>query len=290
MAEQQPVDQRPLDGVVTSGTEPVKAPEGTQAEKHEEAPQIDEVEARAREQGWVSKDEWQGDPAAWRPANIFVDRGELLGKIKSQSSKMRELEGMVNYLAEQNRKLYEAGYEKAVDELTAARDAAIEAGDAKAVRDLEKQLRAHEKELEKAKQPAPKASATPVVDDLYQEWSARNPWYTKDEVLQDWANGAAVKMKTKNGNITEAEIYKQLEVDVRKVFPEKFKRVGAPSPDGASNRGAGSPARKDGNSDFDALLAELPEDEAQIARNLVKRGHVTKEQFMQDFKLVNGRR
>jgi hypothetical protein len=284
MAEEQIVDQKPVETEVVPGNT-----EGAVAAP--EAPVIDEVEAKAREQGWVPKDEWQGDPAAWRPANVFVDRGELLGKIKSQSGKMRELEGMVNYLAEQNRKLYEAGYQKAVDELQAARDAAVEAGDSKAVRELDQKIRAHEKELEKAQQPAPKASsATAAADELYQEWATRNPWYEKDEVLQNWANGAAVKLKTKNPNAQDVDIYKHLETEVRKVFPDKFKRVGAPSPDGASNRGAGSPARKDGNSEFDALLGELPEEEAQIARNLVKRGHVTKEQFMQDFKLVNGRR
>lgn len=252
--------------------------------------QVDEVEARAREQGWVPKEEWSGDPAAWRPANVFVDRGELLGKIKSQSSKMRELEGMLNFLSEQNRKLYEAGYAKAVNELEAARDAAVEAGDTKAVRELDRKLREHERALEVARQPAPKTNTAVYGEELYREWADRNPWYEKDEVLQNWANGAAVKLKTKNPNANDVEIYQHLETEVRKVFPEKFKRVGAPSPDGASNRGAGSPARKDGNSEFDALLSELSEDEAQIARNLVKRGHVTKEKFIQDFKLVSGRR
>lgn len=279
----------PDNTVPEEGTTPeVEAPQAPVQET--QAPVVDEVEAKAREQGWVPKEEWTGDPAAWRPANVFVDRGELLGKIKSQSSKMRELEGMLNFLSEQNRKLYEAGYAKAVDELEAQRDAAVEAGDTKAVRELDRKLREHERALEEARKPAPKTNTSNYGEELYREWASRNPWYEKDEVLQNWANGAAVKLKTKNPNVNDVDIYQHLETEVRKVFPEKFKRVGAPSPDGASNRGAGSPARKDGNSEFDALLSELSEEEAQIARNLVKRGHVTKEKFIQDFKLVSGRR
>lgn len=266
--------------------------ETPQAEAQTATPVVDEVEVRAREQGWVSKDEWVAsgrEAADWRPASVFVDRGELLGKIKSQSSRMRELEGMLNYLADQNRKLYEAGYQKALDDLTARRDAAIQEQDMAAVRALDKEIRAHEKALEEARKPAPKPSAQAATQ-LFDEWVSRNSWYQKDEALQNWANGTAIKLKTKQPNVTEEEVYEFLEKEVRKTFPDKFKRVGAPSPDGASTRGAGSPARKDGNSEFDALLSELSEDEAQIARNLVKRGHVTKEKFIQDYKLVSGRR
>jgi hypothetical protein len=258
-----------------------------QTPEQTQQPEVNEVEKRAREQGWVPKDEWTGDPAAWRPADVFVDRGELLGRIKSQSAELREVKQMMNYLSEQNRKLYEAGYERAVAEMQARRDAAIEAGDTAAVRNIDKEMRNYEKALEEARKPAPKTD-TNTTDPLFEDWSERNPWYNRDEVLTDWTNGRAVKLRAINPKITEAEMYKVLEAEVRKTFPEKFKRVGAPSPDGASNRGAGSPARKGGDSDFEALLDSLSEDEAQIARNLVKRGHVTKEEFMESIKLVGG--
>jgi hypothetical protein len=267
------VDQR------QEGTPETKAPE--------QQPEGNDVEKRAREQGWVPKEEWTGDPASWRPADVFVDRGELLGRIKSQSAELREVKQMMNYLSEQNRKLYEAGYERAVAEMQARRDAAIEAGDTAAVRNIDKEMRSYEKALEEARKPAPKAE-TNTNDPLFEDWSERNPWYNRDEILTDWTNGRAVKLRATNPKITEAEMYKVLEAEVRKTFPEKFKRVGAPSPDGASNRGAGSPARKGGDTDFDSLLAELPEAEAQIARNLVKRGHVTKEEFLESIKLVGG--
>jgi len=259
-----------------------------EAQAEQQAPEISEVEVQAREQGWVPKDEWQGDPAKWRPADIFVDRGELLTKIKSQSTEMRELKGMLNHLSEQNRKLYEAGYQRAIGELANQRDAAIEAGDTRAVRELDTQIRAHEKALDETSKPTVVADSRKVAEENYKAFLTRNKWYEQDEAMQDWANGRAVRFKNANPNAQDTEVYEHLEEEARKKYPDKFKRVGAPSPDGKGDRAGGSPPKKDGGGDFEKLLASLPEDQASIARNLVKRGYVTKEKYMQDLKAVGG--
>lgn len=258
-------------------------------ETHEEqAPEISEVEQQARAQGWVPKEEWQGDPAKWRPADIFVDRGELLTKIKSQSTEMRELREMLNHLSDQNRKLYEAGYQRAIAELETARDQAIEAGDRQAVRQLDADIKAHEKALEEASKPKVVKAAARDAEANYKAFIARNKWYEENEVMQDWANGRAVKFKTQNPEATDTEVYEHLEEEARKKYPEKFKKVGAPSPDGKGDRGGGSPPKKDSGSEFDRLVASLPEEQAVIARNLVKRGYVTKEKYVEDLKAVGG--
>ncbi len=255
-------------------------------------PEVNEVEDRARSQGWVPKDEWAGDAAQWRPADVFIDRGELLGKIKSQSAELREVKGMIGYVSEQNRKLYQAGYEKAIADLEAQRDVAIEENNPKAVREIDKSIRAHETALEEAKRPLTPSNndVLEAAKERFETFKGANSWYEKDEVMHDWANGAAVKFKTANKNASDSDIYEHLSKTVRVKFPEKFKRVGAPSPDGKSDRGGGSPPGKAGNSEFDQLMGELSEDEAQIARNLIKRNHVTKEEFMQSYKIVGGRK
>lgn len=262
-------------------------PEG-EAPEQTPAPEVNEVEIRAREQGWVPKEEWSGDPAKWRPADVFVDRGELLDKIKSQSSEMRELKGMLNHLSEQNRKLYEAGYQRAIAELQAQRDAAIEAGDRAAVRAIDQDIKAHEKALEETTKPKVIADDRATAERNYKQFITRNKWYEEDEGMQDWANGRAVRFKAQHPECTDTEVYEHLEEEVRKRYPDKFKRVGAPSPDGKGDRGGGSPPKKDSNSEFDRLLASLPEEQATIARNLVKRGYVTKEKYIADLKAVGG--
>jgi hypothetical protein len=279
------------DEVVTApATEGAPATEVASVESA--APSISPVEQRARSQGWVPKEEWTGDEAAWRPADVYVDRGELLGKIKSQSTELREVKGMIAHVTEQNRKLYEAGYQKAISDLESQRDTAIEEGNARAVRELDKQIKAHTEALEATSKPvvvAGTSDAVAAAAERFETFKQSNPWYEKDETLQDWANGAAVKFKGKNRNATDTEIYEFLTKEVRAKYPEKFKRVGAPSPDGKSDRGAGSPAGKSsGASGFDAYISELPEMEAQIARNLVKRGHVTKEKYMENITAIGG--
>ena len=52
-----------------------------------EPAQFDEYEQRASAEGWVPKEEWTGDPAQWRPAKEFLDRGELFKKIEEQVRK-----------------------------------------------------------------------------------------------------------------------------------------------------------------------------------------------------------
>lgn len=264
--------------------------EGLQQEPVVETPEtVDEVEERARSQGWVPKEEWKGDPAAWRPAAVFVDRGELLTKIKSQSTEMRELRAMLSELSEQNRKLYEAGYQKAIKELEAMRDAAIEAQDMQAVRAIDQDIRAHERALE-ATTSKPKVAATSAAsaEANYKEFLSRNRWYEEDERLQDWANGRAVKYRTQHPNASDIDVYEHLEEQVRIQHPDKFKRVGAPSPDGKGDRGGASPPKTRGGDEFERLLSQLPEDQAAIARNFVKRGVMTKEKYIQDLKAIGG--
>lgn len=271
---------------------PTEGGEAAPAAAPEQQQELSPVEQRARSQGWVPKEEWTGDEAAWRPADVYVDRGELLGKIKSQSTELREVKGMIQYVSEQNRKLYEAGYQKAISDLEAQRDSAIEEGNAKAVRELDKQIKSHTDALEATNKQvvvAPNSDAIAAAAERFEKFKQTNSWYEKDEALNDWANGAAVKFKTKNKTATDQEVYDFLAAEVRVKHPEKFKRVGAPSPDGKGDRSGGRPPSKAGSSEFDQFLGELSEDEAQIARNLVKRGHVTKEEFMNSMKLV-GRR
>lgn len=265
--------------------------EGEQQEQSQEQT-TNPVEEAARAQGWVPKEEWDGDPTKWRDATTYLDRGELLTKIKSQSTEMRELRGMLGHLSEQNRRLYEAGYEKAIADLEAQRDRAIEEGQTASVRQLDKAIRDHEKELDKVR------NATPAVDpaaikaraeEQFENFRNNNKWYEENEVMQDWANGAAVKFKARNPSATDGDIYDYLSREVKTKFPEKFQRkVGAPSPDGKGARSPQQGGARGSASEFEALLAELPEAEAEVARNLVKRGYITKEKYMQDLKAIGG--
>ena len=73
-------------------------------------------EVTAREQGWVPKEEYQGDPEKWRGAKEFVERGELFGKIDSMGKELKETRKALKMLQEHHSHVQEAEYKRAVDE------------------------------------------------------------------------------------------------------------------------------------------------------------------------------
>ncbi len=68
-----------------------------------------EVLSRAKEMGWVPKDQWRGDPEKWTDAEEFVSRGEeVLPIIRANNRRLQqELSSRDNELKETQRKLKE---------------------------------------------------------------------------------------------------------------------------------------------------------------------------------------
>jgi hypothetical protein len=47
------------------------------------------------ERGWTPKDQWKGDPAQWRPADVWLDRGEFLQTIQGLKSELNATKAQV---------------------------------------------------------------------------------------------------------------------------------------------------------------------------------------------------
>jgi len=281
MAEEQKVETKP--------TENVENVDQTSAETQTTEPQYTETEQRAMEQGWQPKDKWDGDPEDHRSAKEYLDRGELLGKIKSQSQQIREVREMLTHLSGHNQKVYLAGYEQALAQLKAQRLEAMKEGDVETAVALEDKIDQHKEAISTIKATP---AAKPQAEDqspVYQDWLKTNSWYLSDESMRHWANGMAISYTNKNkGQVTEEQIYQHLSKEVRETFPAKFRKAGAPNPDGegrAANRGN----TRSASDDFDSLIKGFSEDDARAARNLVKTGVLTKEKYVADYKAIGGR-
>ncbi len=275
----------PIPGEIVPGTE-------VETEVENAAPQYTEIEQQAMDQGWTPKDQWDGDPGKWRDAATYIDRGELLGKLKVQSSELKEVKNMLNYMSEHNKKVYESGYQKAIVDLKAARIAAMKDENFEAVAAIEDQIDQHKEALQEVRrQPALEQKPKGVDRALEAQWKKANPWYDNDTSMKAWANGMAVEYARVNGEVTESEIYEFLSNKVRKEFPHKFKRAAAPSPEGEGRQasGAKSGTSKDASTSFKALLAEMPEEHARAARQMVKNGLVTEEKYVEDYARIGGR-
>lgn len=275
-------------------------PDTSQTTETPQEPQYTELERRAMEQGWKPLDQWDGDPAEHRSAREFLDRGELLGALKITKKQVQELTNTVRFLTEHQRKVHQAAYEQALKDLRKQKVAALEAGDAAAVVELEEQIDQHREAIQTIKK-APTAPQ-PDTSPIFEDWLSKNQWYAKDKSKKMWADAMAVdyaSSKAQQGErVTEQELYDYLHKEARRVFPEDFRaaptRQAPPSPDGAGRQAGGKakvsnePARTP-EQRLKELTADMPEAERREVEKMVRSGWVTAEQFVKDFELVKNR-
>lgn len=258
----------------------VKAPEVKAPEKTE----YTAIEQEAIDQGWDPN--FEGDNK--RSAREFVDRGELLGKIKSQSQEIREVKRVADALALHNKNVFVAAHEKALKDLTEAKIKALdEGGKGKKVVKLDEAIDQTRIALAQARS-LPVAQQSAGESAVFVDFKKNNPLYEKDEDFKDWAHGVAISFAKAHDNATEAQVYEFISERAKKKYPDQTRR-GPPSPDGEGRSGGSTQvADKGSNKAFDALIARLPEEHAAVAKDLVKRGYVTKEKYVQDYQALEG--
>jgi hypothetical protein len=252
--------------------------------KPESTPETKEysaIEQTAINQGWDP--DYEGDNK--RSAREFVDRGELLGKIKSQSEEIKAVKKIAETLSQQNKNVYIASYEKALKDLTAAKIEALDdGGKGKQIVQLDESIAETRIALANIKaQPVTTAKETGETE-TFKAFKEANSWYDTSKKMKNWAHGTAIEFAKEHENATEEQVYNYISKEVRKEYPEKFVK-GPPSPDGEGrgNSGGNSQASKGSSKEFDSLMNNLPEDQARVAKDLVKRGYLTKEKYVEDY-------
>ncbi len=250
--------------------------------------ELSETEHSAVAQGWRPKEEWvkEGrDPNEWRSARDFVDRGELLGTIKSLNKKVSQYDQALKAFAQHHETVFEQAHKKAVDELKAQKRLAIREGEHELAEQIDDEIT---KEKEQFTTQAEKLKQVKIEDPATNDaeiaaWHAKNPWYSQDEEMQQDANGFAIafvqQQKTKGHTPTKAEVFAKVEEKIKRAYPEKFKgRVDAPNPTGGNST---SRSRREANDDF-----EMTDVEKKVMKDLVRSGVMTKEKYIQELKKV----
>jgi len=243
------------------------------------APEVNEIEVRAREQGWVPKEEWTGE-GKWRDAESFLDRGELFQKIDTQRRKLRELEENQKAFGSHLKTVREAEFNRAMKTLLAEKKAALVEGDADAVILADEKLAAVRAEATKAEF---QHATQPVSQEPHPEfvaWTNRNPWFNNSAPMRAYAEAIGAELQAK-GISDPREVLKEVESQVRKEFPQKFSNPNREKPsaiEGSSNKGANTKESY-----------TLTDDERNVMNRLVKSGVMTKEQYIADIKAVTER-
>ena len=235
------------------------------------------VEDTARLDGWVPKEEFNGDPNKWVDAGEFNRRGELFKKIEAQSKELKAVKQAMKEFAEHNAKVKEAAYKEALETLKAQRVEALEAGDVREFTKLEDKIEELKTSRETETKAAPQANAGPSEDFL--EFHKTNQWYLRDRDLTSFADAIGAQYFQDGHNEKETLAY--VEREVRKRFPEKFVKNVPPANAVASGRQAPNPATS-----TDKAWNALDATSRRIAEKFIKQGVITKEKYLEDLGLI----
>lgn len=253
------------------------APAGEEVVLEKQTPQVSKAEQQATEQGWVPKEDFQGEEHKWVDAGEFLRRGELFAKIDSQNREHKETRKALAALQEHYLKVQETEYKRAVDTLKKQKKAALIDGDVEAVLDADTEIEklrddqlaeakasaiAHQQE--QASQPHPEFVA----------WTNKNTWYETNRPMRAFADALGVELK--EAGKAPSEVLHIVAAEVRKKFSDKFynpKREEPSSVEGGTNSKSSTNNK-----------VELSELETQIMKKLVGQGVLTREAYMADIK------
>jgi len=237
----------------------------------------DPNENKARLQGWVSKEDFRGDPDKWIDAKSFVERGETIVPIMKERNErlekeVREMKESFKEFSEFHRKTEDRAYQKALKEIEQRKLTAVETADTAGYQNAELERA----ELEKTK-PVPKIEK-PVEPSEMQEFRRSNSWYDSDQelTLEADALGAAYAKQ----NITYPKILEKVQATMKILHPEKFTNVRRDNPASVESVSSetGLPKKRDGHA-----YENLPGDAKKQCDKWIKSGLLTKEQYVQDY-------
>lgn len=249
-------------------------------EKKEEVKEVEltPIELKAKEQGWLPKEEWAGNEDDWRPAKEYVERGELFGKIDDQSKELKQLRKVLDTLKDHHLKVKQEAMEDAVKLLKKQRDGAKEEQDLAKVMEITEEIDVlkakQEREIRKAQEELATPQSTGPTP-AFVDWHKNNRWYNPNgkDALSTFANVEADRYMFEHKSATQEQMLAHVSQRAKEEFPDKFTKIVQKVEGGA---GRGTPLK--------ATEPVLTEQETKIMNTLVKSGTMTKEQYLKEIK------
>lgn len=237
-------------------------------------PEYNDMEVSALSMGWKPQDQLP-EGVEFIDAGEYVRRKPLFDKIDSYSKKVKHVEQSLKDLTEHHSKVRQTEYNKAYTDLKGAYKNAMLEGD------TEVALNIHERMEDLNITRNNEVQAEPVVQTQqgpspeYTEWVTTNDWYEKDTEMHDFADTTARVFLEKNGSQNERAIFKHVDQQIKRAFPEKF---GNPNRDRPGAAGKSNARGKGGSR---SKVSLNPEQEA-IARRWERSGVMTRDQYVEE--------
>jgi hypothetical protein len=215
----------------------VEADAGQEVE-HQSEPQEQSkpsAEDVARQSGWRPLEEFEGEPAEWRSAEVFNERGDWIKRAKAQDKRMNDLESDFNTRLENSNKLHQHQMELQKDELIRKRDDAIDDADRETANK-------YQDDIDKINtQPEPAAPANNNKQTL-DNWNASNSWIMGSDPKA--AFGKQQFANYQGQGMTIEQSISAMESDVNRAFPDlNTNRDNHPLPEKGSKPGRKAAAR-----------------------------------------------
>ena len=239
---------------------------------------VNKFDDQARQQGWVPKEEWQGDPEDWTDSKEFVRRGELFSKISSQSSEIKEMKKAMTALVEHHQKVKETEFTRAISYLKQQKKAALEEGNADKLLEVEDAMDALKQEQSESKKEK-QAPAEKQLSPAFVQWVRNNQWYANDKEMQAFADDIGVGYYSRHPGAPEQDVYQYVQERVKRAYPEKFKGQGTKIPTVESgNTGSNGGTKKE--------TVKLSEEQDKVMKTFIRQGIMTKEQYIEDLRKI----
>ena len=258
----------------------------------EELAEQQQPEERQSPEGFIDKARWVEmgrDPDEWRDPDEFAERGEkITGVLKKQRDDlMAEMKALkddtkqhIDHMRSTVERREQEAYEKAKREhdqqlaaIRAEKKRAVEEGDGDAL------IRAEEAQDSLRPPQQPQAhQAPPQMPPEFVEWQGRNDWYANDPKLRRYADAMSMELgpKVQAGQMSFQQALQEVEKEVKTEFAHKFGNQARNQPPAVGDGGA--PPAKRGKS-----YRDLPADAKQACDKFVRKGIMTKEQYIKDY-------
>lgn len=232
------------------------------------------IEIKAIEQGWIPKNDFDGDEAEFIDAPEFVRRGELFKKIENTSRELKQVRQALSAFKEHHSKVKESEYNRALKALQTERKQAFVDGDhdrAFAIEEKIEEVRTEKDQIvQEARQPIEQDN---VYTEQFQSWVESNPWYETNKVMRKTAD--ALGLELHQSGHSPSEVLRMVEKEIRQEFSHKFQATPqrrAPIVEGTTR----TPVKSDS--------FVLSEEEKKVMNSIVNSGIMSKEDYVKELK------
>lgn len=258
-------------------TEDVK-PTGEEEVKQEEV-QLSPIQEKALSQGWKPRDQFEGSDEEFIDAPEFVRRGELFGKIETQSRELKTVRQALDALKQFQSQIAEREYQRALKSLQETRKQAFVEGDTEKAFAIEEQI----DEVKQQAAEIRRQAQAPVVQELAPEfvaWTEKNPWYNTNKAMRAAAD--SIGLEHARAGVPQAEVLKLVEKAIREEFPHKFSNPNRERPNAVES------SSRTGTSVQRASGPVMNDQERDIMRKIVRSGVMTEAEYIAEFKKMKG--